>query len=276
MKAFTFRAHLLDVCGDMPAVAKLTRMKGPTAKKPCRRCNIEGVRVPGSRSTAHFCPLHCANNSDGRSSGTTAKNPQTLPSRSHEAMLREAYAVETAETNAESLRLGTAYGINGESSFCRLKSFKLPQSNPHDMMHLIWENLIKNLVSMWQGSWKSLDHRAYAIPSACWDEIGEAVGSSGRLIPGCFGAALPDFVARPLEMTAEKWSFFTLYLAPIVLHNKFPHPRYYKHFTDLVPILRLLIALELQETQITEIERGLWKWVEDYEQYGIIPFSAAC
>lgn len=269
MEAFTLRAHIIDICGDMPAVAKLTRMKGPVAKKPCRRCDIEGVRVPGSRSTAHYCPLHRSKNlgisSPGSRAGYAADD---LPARTLLVMLQQAYEVETAETDAESERLSTLYGINGQSSFCRLRSFRLPHSIPHDLMHLIWENLIKNLVAAWQGSWKSLDHSEYAISKREWDKIGEAVGTSGRLIPGCFGAVLPNFVARPSEMTAEKWSFFTLYLAPIVLFEKFPHPQYYQHFTSLIPILHLLIALELREGQVTEIENGLRRWVEEYERYG--------
>lgn len=67
-------------------------------------------------------------------------------------------------------------------------------------------------------------------------------------------------------MTAKKWSFFTLYIAPIVLHGLFPHPQYYKHFTDLLPILHLLIALELSEHGVLEVERGLCKWVKEYER----------
>ncbi|KAF8311469.1 hypothetical protein DL93DRAFT_2209061 [Clavulina sp. PMI_390] len=267
MKAFILQAHLLDVCGDMPAVAKLTRMKGPVAKKPCRRCNIIGIRVPGSRSTAHYCPLHRSNHPDSRLAGSIAVYAaNSLPTRTHDSTVEQARAVDAAPSNAESLQLATEYGINGESSLCRLSSFKHPASDPHDLMHLVWENLIKNLVAMWQGSWKSLDHSAYAISQREWEKIGKLVGSSRKLIPGCFGAALPDFVARPSEMTAEKWSFFTLFIAPIVLHDAFPHRRYYDHFMRLVPILHLLISFEITTEQIGEVERGLRQWVEDYER----------
>jgi hypothetical protein len=44
-------------------------------------------------------------------------------------------------------------------------------------MHLIWENLIPNLIEFWTGKFKDLDHegRGYVIESRVWEEVGAAV-----------------------------------------------------------------------------------------------------
>lgn len=58
-RLFVLRAYLITVFGDMPAVAKLMRMKGVNAIFPCRACNIQGIRDSSNlRSTAHYTPLH--------------------------------------------------------------------------------------------------------------------------------------------------------------------------------------------------------------------------
>lgn len=55
-------------------------------------------------------------------------------------------------------------------------------SFPYDFMHLIWENLIKNLVLHWTGGFKDLDDgvEEYQLPQAIWEAIG-GVHSSLRL-----------------------------------------------------------------------------------------------
>lgn len=45
-----FALHVLIVAfGDMPAVAKLMRMKGPGATSPCRMCAIKGIVAPSTK-----------------------------------------------------------------------------------------------------------------------------------------------------------------------------------------------------------------------------------
>jgi hypothetical protein len=59
---------------------------------------------------------------------------------------------------------------------------------------------------------------------------------------------------------------WSLFIAPIVLKDRFPEDRYYKHFCSLVRILNLCLQFEISDEDISEIELGIRKWVVDYER----------
>jgi hypothetical protein len=50
-----------------------------------------------------------------------------------------------------------AYGIKGVLLLSNFKSLCFPLSFPYNFMHLIWENVIPNLISLWTGEFKGLD-----------------------------------------------------------------------------------------------------------------------
>jgi hypothetical protein len=52
-------------------------------------------------------------------------------------------------------------------------------------MHLIWSNLIPNLVHLWTGSFKNLDHSKedYVLEPTVWKAIGEATVAAGKTVP---------------------------------------------------------------------------------------------
>lgn len=52
---FYLHAYLILAFGDMPAVAKLMRIKGHNGKLPCRACKIDGVRIPSGKT--HYNPF---------------------------------------------------------------------------------------------------------------------------------------------------------------------------------------------------------------------------
>lgn len=261
---FELHAHLIKIFGDMPAMAKLMRMKGHMGIKPCRMCHISGVRIPGSGATTHYVPLDRRRHPD--CGDTPLYDGANLPLRTHDEMLRQAVEVDTAPSKAQAERLATKYGIKGSSSLHHLQSLRFPGCMPHDFMHLIWENLIQNLVKLWNGDFKDLEDRGYEIPKNIWSEMSRAAAESGWDIPSCFGARVPDFIARPSEMTAETWSFFAMFLAPILLHGKFKKPAFYRHFIELVELLELCMAFELTEAQVDTIEHGFKDWVDSYER----------
>jgi len=265
---FDLHAHLIKLFGDMPAMAKLMRMKGHNGIKPCRGCNIMGVRVVGSSATTHYVPLDRSRHPDH--GDIPVYDAANLPLRTHEEMVRQAQEVDSAPNVTQSNRLATKYGINGSSSFHRVQSLEYPGSMPHDFMHLIWENLIKNLIALWTGNFKDLDNSAYEIPNDVWQDMSRAAAASGADVPAAFRARLPDFMARPSEMTADAWSFFTLYLAPIMLYGKFPTSAFYRHFVRLVELLKLCLAFEITEEEVDALDTGFRKWVEDYERYVVL------
>jgi hypothetical protein len=67
-------------------------------------------------------------------------------------------------------------------------------------------------------------------------------------------------------MTAEMWANWTLYIAPVVLRGRFMEDKYYKHFMNLVKLLKLCLAFEIDETMLKEIDEGFKAWVKEYEK----------
>ena len=78
---FPLRAYLVLVFGDIPAISMVTRMKGHNGYRPCRMCNITGVRIPDARQPTHYVPLdrynhpHIRNNPDAIQNYDTARLP---------------------------------------------------------------------------------------------------------------------------------------------------------------------------------------------------------
>ncbi|RDB23221.1 hypothetical protein Hypma_009543 [Hypsizygus marmoreus] len=270
---FVLHAFLILVFGDMPAVAMVMRMKGHNGISPCRSCHIKGLRVPNMRGTTHYVPL---DRSRHPNRGNIPKyDPLHLPHRTHAEFMAQAHEVQFAATTAESEKLATAYGVKGIPLLSCLSSISFPQSFPCDFMHLIYENLVKNLVLLWTGNFKDLDEGAgkYQLNPTAWEAIGAATAASGSTIPSAFGARPPNVAEDKTACTAETWSFWALYLGPVLLHNRFRRPIYYNHFIDIVKILRSCIEFELPREKIPELRTGIAKWVEEYERsVNIVPY----
>jgi hypothetical protein len=260
MRQFVLRAYLIALFGDMPAVAKLMRMKGHSGISPCRACRILSIRdSTHPKSTAHYTPLYRDN---GKS-----YDPLNLPLRSHEQFIRHAVAVEEAPNDAEQDRRAKRYGINGVPLLAKLSSLSFPDSFPHDLMHLV-ENIIPMLVDHWTGTFKDLDggSKDYELPRSVADAIGEACAKSGSTIPSAFGARVPNIINDRYQCTAESWFLFTTLLAPAVLYNRFSRQCYYDHFVQLVILIIKCLRFELTSQEIGEIETGFATWVQKYEE----------
>lgn len=67
-------------------------------------------------------------------------------------------------------------------------------------------------------------------------------------------------------MSAEMYANWTLYIAPIVLRGRFQKDKYYKHFMQLVKLLKLCLAFEIDETMLNQIDDGFKSWVQGYEK----------
>lgn len=67
-------------------------------------------------------------------------------------------------------------------------------------------------------------------------------------------------------MTAETWSFWIIYLGPILLRDRFEKPIYYEHFLKLSRLVRLCMSYEMRRSDIELIRNGFIEWVQEYEQ----------
>ena len=216
---FSLHAYLLLVFGDIPAISMIMRMKGHNAIYPCRMCTIKGVRVPDTRNTTHYVPLYRGNHpivqADDNNGEIRNYNPAELPLRTHEQFLDQARHVQLAPTSAEEQRRAKACGIKGIPVLSHLPSLRFPTSFPYDFMHLIWENLLPNLILLWTGKFKGLDEGSefYELGHGVWEAIGEATKDSGSTVPAAYATARPHNIAVDTSAsTADSWSFWVLYL----------------------------------------------------------------
>ena len=270
---FALHAYLVATFGDIPAISMILRMKGHNAVYPCRMCLIKGVRVPESRNTSHYVPLYRANHpvilAAPANTETAIYNPTDLPLRSHEQFMEQARHVQFAPTSAEEQRRSKACGIKGIPILSHLPSLFFPSSFPYDFMHLIWENLIPNLILLWTGQFKGLDEgrESYELAPGVWEAIGEATKASGSTIPAAYATARPQNVAEDTSAcTADSWSFWALFLGPVLLKGRFRKEIYYKHFVQLIKLLRLCLQFEITKEECSEIQDGFQNWVREFER----------
>jgi hypothetical protein len=269
-RIFALRAFLLVVFGDIPAMAMIMRMKGHNAISPCRMCEIIGVQDSSPRVTTHYVPLERSRHPDihGYADKLQAYDPNCLPMRSHDRFLAQAKQVQLASTNTEADDLAKLYGIKGVPILSYLHSIRFPTSFPYDFMHLVWENVVKNQVLLWTGQFKDLDSgkETYILPRHVWEAIGEATAAAGSTIPSAYGVRVPDIAQRHTTYTAEMWSFWTIYLGPVLLQRRFQRPKYYNHFIKLVRLLNICLQFEITHDEIEELRVGFINWVTEYEE----------
>lgn len=263
---FMLRAYLILAFGDIPAISLLLRMKGHNALVPCRMCKILAVRNTESKTL--YVPLR-----RNGLPGATSYDATRLPLRSHTQFLSEAHEVDSAPNEARSDALAKACGIKGTPLLSTLPSLTFPLSFPYGFMHLIWENLLPNLVSLWTNDFKglSLSEEPFAILPSVWEAIGAACKASNRTIPSAFGANVPDIAAERGTFTAETWSLFAVHLGPILLRQRFRQERFYRHFTQLIGLINKCLQFEITHIEIDELEHGFREWVAEYERCVFIP-----
>ena len=254
---FWQHVYLILGFGDCPGISKLTQMKGHNGLHPCRWCEIIGIHAEGGN--VYYVPLY-------RPDGSI--DPANLPMRSHDRFIQQGMAVLEASTKAAAERLAKDSGIKGVPLLSSLNTLNFPFSFPLDFMHLIFENLIPNLVRHYTGTFKDLDDgiEDYKLSMEVWLEICKAGSASGDTIPSSFGSRMPNIEMERSSMTAEAWGFWLMHLAPILLRNRFSNRRYYDHLLKLVQLIRKCISFELKRSEVHEIRQGFQDWVLEYEE----------
>lgn len=227
---FLLHIYALLGGGDGPGASKIwLHNKAHNAYSPCRNCEIYGVHLPkppgGRTIPAMYIPLKPPAGYERE-----VVDPLNLPLRTHNKWLRQADEVQRAPTDIRQKELSKAYGINGTSIFSQLSSLQFPNSFPVDLMHLL-ENIMEALVAMWTCQYKGMDsgNEDYAIHETVWSAIGAATAAASSHIPAAFGRRLPNIADDRTYYTAEAWFVWTTLLSPALLHQRFKHPRYYRH-----------------------------------------------
>jgi hypothetical protein len=208
---FMMKAYAIVASGDIPAISMIMRIKGHNGLMPCRWCLIQGVRDPAASGNTYYVPLDrtCVPTSIRGDSPATYDATQ-LPMRTHSQFMEHTHQAQFAPSAAAAERAAKSTGVKGIPILLHLPSLRFPRSFPYDWMHLIYENLVKNLLLLWTATFKDLDHddHGYHVLKTVWDAIGEATKSSKATIPAAYGAAPPDPTEERSQMTADNWSFW--------------------------------------------------------------------
>ncbi|KAJ8507020.1 hypothetical protein ONZ45_g10560 [Pleurotus djamor] len=135
-------------------------------------------------------------------------------------------------------------------------------------MHLVFENLMKNLIALWTGNFKGITTGTedYQLHPKVWEAIGEATASAGSSIPSSFAARPPNIADDKIALTADSLSFWMQHLGPPLLARRFSQTKYYTHFIKLVKLVKLCLQFEITRDEIVQIRIGFRQWVCEYER----------
>ena len=213
---FALHAYVIAGFGDIPTVSMLMHMKGHNSLFPCQMCGIEGIHIKDLQNRMLYVLLSCRNHPNP--TDVVEYYPERLPLRSYDSFMAQAKSVESAPTLIWQEELAKAYGIKGVPLLSALRSLKFPQSFPYNFMHLIWENLIPNLVLFWSGNYKGMDEgQPYVLDPHIWQVIGATSAEASKMIPLSFGVSIPNPAKDCLYFTSLTWSVWSLFIAPTVL-----------------------------------------------------------
>ena len=57
-----------------------------------------------------------------------------------------------------------------------------------------------------------------------------------------------------------------MYLAPLLLENRFPKNKYYMHMPEFSELIKLTLRFQITAEQVDDIEQRFQKWVQKYEK----------
>ena len=197
-------------------------------------CRITGLRVPNGPST-NYVPLNRSQHPSvqGQADAVQIFDAENLPLHSHNEIMAQAHEVQFAKDWASTERLSREYGVKG-----------LDPGNED-----------------------------YILDPKVWEAIGKATADSGSTIPSAFGARPPNVAHDKTSTTADSWSFWMLYLGPILLRHRFSKQEYFTHFVEFSKLVHLCLKFELDRSEIEDIRAGFQKWVRDYERYVLLQFT---
>lgn len=219
---FVLHAFILIVFGDIPAVTKMLSVKGTNALVPCRTCYLKGVLCELERTSVYYIPLR-------HPAEKTSYPCDKLPMRTKALFSLHLDAIEAPGPENARDRLRRDVGIVSRSIFMRLKSVDLPSSFPYDIMHLLYENLVPNMIGHWTGTFKWLDQGKgkYELTALQWTTIGKLTEQATKTIPSEFVGTLLNIADDLVHYKAEAYGFWFQYLAPILLKDRL-REKYYK------------------------------------------------
>jgi hypothetical protein len=268
---FDLHAYNIFTCGDINVIEKFLNTKGHNGICLCHSCNIKAVSSRSdSGKTTYYVPLM----HPGQSQWVDPRNLEHWR-RKHGDWADTALRIQNATTKKDKNALAKHYGIKGMPGLSqRVNSMDFARGIPWDFMHLLYENVVKNLVNLWKGKYKGLDDgtQDYIIPEHIWKQIGEETVDAVKDIPLAFVRSLGNIDNDQSNYTAEAWAFWFMYLAPFLLKN-WLSDLCFQHMCQLVDILKTCIRFILQADEIDALDDQIISWVQEYERRVSYPFN---
>ena len=141
---FILHAYIITGFGNIPTVSMLMHMKGHNGLCPCWMCRISSICIPDLRNKTLYMLLSHRNHP--APTDIVKYHPEKLPLCSHEQFMMQAKEVESVPTETQWDELVKTFVIKGVSLLGALRSLRFPQLFLYNFMHLVWENLIPNLI----------------------------------------------------------------------------------------------------------------------------------
>jgi len=141
------------------------------------------------------------------------------------------------------------------------------------MMHVLFENIAPQLIMSWRGGYKNEkddkgkdkpDDRDFVFSDAAWEEIKAEVASSNTMVPSQF-APYVNPIDKKSYWTAEVYSYFLMFLGPIILKDRLPD-KYYRHFIKLSEITKAIIKVEITKVEVDSLRLEIVNWVQEFEK----------
>jgi hypothetical protein len=262
---FDMRAYVIIGHGDLVAIAKMLGIKGHNGYSPCRSCKTKGVRDITEMGKTYYIPLRTP--AIPHQTRPHA-DPRNLARRRHSDFHQVLQQIEAAVSEGAKKQIAIYHGIREAPAITRVKSINYARSIAWDWMHLFCENVFPNMFRLWSNRFGGLKNGNfdYVIPNETWQVIGLETAEAVKNIPAAFVRVLGNIAVDRSNFTAESWAFWFIYVAPIVLKNRFPHKKYYKHMCALANIAKMSLKYEITYEEIDELEEQIVSWVEKYEK----------
>lgn len=150
-------------------------------------------------------------------------------------------------------------------------SVDFPWSFPLDLMHVLDENIMKQLLTLWEGYWKTKiingeitkSTEEYVIPKDDWILINKEVAQPTKLIPAQLAPHVKSVTKRSF-WNANTYAWFLMHLGPIVLKGRLGD-KYYRHFVRLSDLKKQATQMETKRSEVDALERGFVAWVEEFD-----------
>jgi hypothetical protein len=148
-----------------------------------------------------------------------------------------------------------------QSVFHRIGSIDFAASSyTPDLMHILFENIMKHLLATWDGSPKARQARQhqdpFVIDAGKWLAMADDIQRSNATTPAQVVRAFDSPLDTRSKWTAETYCHFLLFLGPIILQDRLPQP-YYEHFLKLSAAARTLTAVRIKRADVNALSRTL-------------------